>query len=36
MMLLSGTQTGRQLIQLLGANGGSPDPLLRVAIARID
>lgn len=36
MFLLSGTQSGRQLLQLLGASGGDPDPVLRVAIARID
>jgi hypothetical protein len=31
---LSGTQTGRQLIQLQGPTGGDPSARLRVAIVR--
>jgi hypothetical protein len=31
---LSGTQTGRQLIQLLGPSGGAPSPRFRVAVVR--
>lgn len=36
MFLLTANQSNRQLLQLLGATVAAADPLLRVAIARID
>ena len=36
MFLLSGNQSSRQLLQLLGLTAADPDAALRVAIARID
>ena len=36
MFRLSGTQTGRQLIQLRGTNSEDPNPALRIALVRIN